>query len=215
MSNSINKFTLRAGGSSPIIIGLRLLCFLLIGLLGNLSDWYDYHSIDTEGFLIPLLLVLFLGGIFSLYFFIISIKLDAEFLSVFPGNKPFAFSWQSNNIPKNKSITIRLDEISGVFVGQLRELEKITKESREQSAENALQYFHNTWIPISSSVPLPIPIWFAEQFTIIMFVRSTEPRNSFIVSLKPFSKRGVLKLLGHLKQHRIQVVIQPNVGLGK
>lgn len=211
----MNKFTLRAGGSSPIIIGVCLLCFLLIGFLGNLSDWYNYHRIDTEGFIIPLLLIIFLGGIFGLYFFIINIKLSSDSLSVFPGNKPFAFSWQSNNFPKNKAISIKLSEISGVFVGQLRELEKITKESKEQSAENALQYWHNTWIPMSSSIPLPMPVWFAAQFSIIMFVRSKDSHSSFVVSLKPFSKRGVLKLLDHFKQRGIQVVKQPNIGLGK
>ncbi len=208
-----DDFTLRAGGASPIVISVCILILITITVLGNLSNWYMFHQFNIGAVVIPVAVALFFGGVFGLYFYIINIQIVDNSLRVYPGNKPLAFSWSSEQVNSNKAIVIKLDDVSGIFIGELRELKKLAENSEDKSLENASEYWHNTWIGTGSSFLPVLPAWFAAQFSIVMFVRGKDSHKSFIASLKPYSKKGVTKLMKLLKERGVPIVAQPSIGL--
>ena len=218
----MKSFKLRPGGASVVMIYVYIFALLAIGLLGNLSDWYWYGLFNWTAFSLSFGLPIFLCILFTLDFFKARIEIDKSRLLV---SRVAKFEKGIVPSPDDQAILegyhvgdIRLADIQGVQFCELYRLQEQLAVLNSPQASGFFDYFHNATASFGrtqSSSWIRMPVWFASKHMPVMFVQAKNASDSFVVTVKPFSKKGLQRLMSALRSNGVAVSAQPSLHLGK
>ena len=207
----MNKFSLRAGGLSPLIIYVCLLSFLLIGFLGNLSVWNTTGTFDWSIFSFFAGMMLFLVVSFTWSFLLIRVEINGDDLFVKQVQRFVQKKFLSIPLllPKNYPVHVPVKEIESVYIGELGKIEEKITSINSKRVNEFFGYYHDTSMSLDPGNSLiRMPRWIVAKYMPIIFIQTKNSKDSFIFSAKPFSRRGLVKFVKLLRSKGVGVITQ-------
>ena len=102
-----------------------------------------------------------------------------------------------------RTVSVTLSDIEQITLDELKGFDKNSGALNSVALNNALQTFRNANVR-------GMPGWIGFQFSAAMFV-SLKSGDSFVVSLKPFSKALIRNTLSLVESKGIKVTVQPSL----
>lgn len=102
-------------------------------------------------------------------------------------------------VPKKRRLEIKIENIKSIILGSGRSLRRLAKEKNDSFLKAQINAIKQEELPLIGAAGLT---WHARQFSPSILIIEKDNKKHFI-SVKPFSKRGVLKLLNNFKERTI------------
>lgn len=193
--------------------GLLLLLWGIV-LLGNLSDWYTTGHFDVMIFSLLTGLFVFLYLLFAYSFSKAKIEVKEDSLlcdvNIFVLKSVFSFVFFSS---ASRFMHTKFGDIQNVYIGELGKAQEVIKNSGSSQALGFLSYYHDTTMSVAPNSLMFVPKWPVTKYMPVIFVQTKNLRDSFVISAKPFSRKGLRKFVSILKAKAVTVTTKSSWGL--
>jgi hypothetical protein len=107
----------------------------------------------------------------------------------------------------------KFGDIQNVYIGELGKAQEVIKNSGSSQALGFLSYYHDTTMSVAPNSLMFVPKWPVTKYMPVIFVQTKNLRDSFVISAKPFSRKGLRKFVSILKAKAVTVTTKSSWGL--
>ena len=198
--------------------GFQFYLFLTLGLVFSILVLFEVKKILQTGLTVESVFAILVGGFLALLCFRLiagqKIELTENQLTLchtFSKSKLVLF-------PKIHTKRIDIQNIGIVAIGRIPYFEKHVEEFKDENLQEFIEALRNLILVVpsgSNHIPIPIPAGgvVARYVPLLSIVPKNSSQEGMAITLKPFSKRGVSKLIKELRERNVKVIIEPGLGL--